>query len=147
MKKERKEKDFVKTPVFKGGIKAMKEFVQQNLRYPKEALENKIEGSVHLRYTVNNKGKVIRAKVVSGIGYGCDEEAIRLVKLFNFYITKGGKSKREYHKTVSIHFRLPKAAKANPVKNMQINYSVTTTSTPAEEQGKNNNTYSYTLKL
>lgn len=151
MKKERKEKDFLKTPVFKGGIKAMKEFVKAQLKYPEEALKEKIEGSVHLRYTVNQKGNVIRVKVVSGIGHGCDEEARRIVKLFKFDVSHGGKSKLEYNKTISVHFRLPKGKKAEvnaPIQ--QFSYSITSTPKPKKQDKippKPVGKYAYTLNL
>lgn len=152
MKKERKVKDFLKTPVFKGGMKAMKAFVSEHLKYPEEALKEKVEGSVHLKYTVNHRGKVIRTKVVSGIGHGCDEEAQRIVKLMKFDVSKGGKSKFEYQKKISIHFRLPKQKQPEAVAPTQLTYSVTTkvkvTSKKKEKPVSSpTNTYSYTIKL
>ena len=80
MEKERKEKHFIQKPIYEGGIKAMKLFIRENLKYPKTALENRIEGTVALRYTINHKGKVVKVKIISGIGHGCDKEAERLVK-------------------------------------------------------------------
>ena len=51
-------KNFIKKATYPGGSEALKKFVKNNLCYPKKALNHKIEGSVFLRYEVNEKGKV-----------------------------------------------------------------------------------------
>ncbi len=107
MKKEKKDKDFVKSPYFEGGRAAMDAFVKKELRYPKEALTSKIEGRVSLQYTVDYKGKVMEARVISGIGHGCDEEALRIVRSLVFKVPEHGKIKSKYSRKVHIHFRLP----------------------------------------
>ncbi|HPH46046.1 MAG TPA: carboxypeptidase-like regulatory domain-containing protein, partial [Chryseolinea sp.] len=63
-----------------GGRKAYKQYLDKNLRYPVVALENKIEGKVTIEFTVGTTGALSEFKVVRGLGYGCDEEVIRLVK-------------------------------------------------------------------
>ena len=67
MKKERKESSFIKKPVYLGGSKAMKEFIAKELVYPKEALENKIEGTVRMRYDIDYKGIVFNVYILSGL--------------------------------------------------------------------------------
>jgi protein TonB len=86
----------------------MKKFIAENLKYPKVALENKVEGTVHLDYKLNHKGEVIDSKVISGLGNGCDEEALRLVKLLKFEPARNRKLKVTFNKKIQIHFRLPK---------------------------------------
>ena len=78
-KRSAKDKHFLKQPIYKGGQKVMDKVIQENLKYPKEALANKIEGSVYLRYGIDYKGNVIETKVISSLGYGCAEEAVRIV--------------------------------------------------------------------
>ena len=84
MKKKKGKDDFIRKHEYPGGSKAYREFIQSNLVYPKEAIENKIEGSVFAEYEVDFEGKVKTAKILHGIGYGCDEEALRLIKLLKF---------------------------------------------------------------
>lgn len=79
-----KEKKFLKLPEYPGGNKAFKEFIRQNLRYPAQALEKRVEGTVYVEYEVSDTGKVGSAEVSKGIGFGCDEEAIRLVKMLKY---------------------------------------------------------------
>ncbi len=111
MRKERKDKHFLKKPAYPGGSKAMRTFLSKQKVYPKEALEQKIEGTVHLRYTINHRGSVVRTKVIVGLGHGCDEEAARIVKLLKFEVPPTRKVKVQYHKTIQIHFKLPKEMK------------------------------------
>lgn len=109
MHKEKKDKHFIQKPVYEGGPKAMRAFISKNLRYPKEALAHKIEGTVSLNFTINYQGKVTEVKIISGLGYGCDEEAIRVVRLLKFEVAKIRKMKVKFHKNLNVHFRLPKA--------------------------------------
>jgi TonB family protein len=82
-KKGRKKK-FVKLPVYPGGSAYFKRFIYDNLIYPEEALAKGIEGSVYVSYTVDDMGVVIEARVTRGLGYGCDEEALRLIRLLRY---------------------------------------------------------------
>lgn len=50
------------------------------IRYPKEALAAKISGTVIMEMDSNERGILSNPIVITGIGYGCDEEAIRCVK-------------------------------------------------------------------
>lgn len=132
MQKERKDKHFINKPIYEGGPKAMKQFVKDNLKYPKEAFENKVEGSVSLKYTIDYKGKVVAVKVISGIGYGCDEEATRLVMLFKFTVEKNRKVRATFNKNIQIHFRLPKKKEKEQVQ-QQIQYNFINTEKETEE--------------
>src|SRR6188508_2490679 len=107
MKKERKDKDFIKAPYLEGGKAALEAFVKKELRYPKEALEAKVEGTVSVRYTVDYKGKVTEASIISPLGHGCDEEALRIVRSLVFKVPNDGKIKSKYSRKLHIHFRLP----------------------------------------
>lgn len=146
MKKKRKEKHFIDKPEYLGGLSAMRTFIKKNLKYPDEALEKKIEGSVYCTYQVSYKGKVEKVKVISGLGYGCDEEAIRLIKLLKFTPPKAPrKMKIWFNKKLRIHFRLPKTKpspkekKINPPKyNVSVSYS-----TPPKKK----TIYSYTITI
>lgn len=63
-----------------GGRRVFKQYLTQNLRYPREALLNSVEGRVTVQFTVTPTGELTDFKVVRGLGYGCDEELIRLIK-------------------------------------------------------------------
>ncbi len=63
-----------------GGRKAFKKYLVDNMRYPEQAIENKIQGKVTIQFTVQQSGVLNDFKVVKGLGYGCDEEVIRLIR-------------------------------------------------------------------
>jgi TonB family protein len=63
-----------------GGRKAFKQYLEKNVRYPEQALKNKVEGKVTIQFSVGMTGQMSDFKVIRGIGYGCDEEVIRLIK-------------------------------------------------------------------
>jgi len=145
MKKDRKEKKFIKSPAFKGGMKALREFVATNLQYPKAALDNKTEGTVHLRYSINRDGKTFNIKVVKGIANGCNEEAQRIVSLFKFEMPKNRAGKLIFHKTLQIHFRLPKQTVSklpSPPKNKEIEISYT-----ISKESNDSRYYGYSIEL
>jgi len=111
MKKDKNPPKLLTKVVYPGGEKAMSRFVQTHLNYPSEAMENEIEGDVLIKYRVGSHGKVLDAKVEKGIGSGCDEEALRLVKLLKFNSQVNKKIKSYHNMSVTIHFRLPVAKK------------------------------------
>lgn len=67
-------------PQFPGGEREMMRFIKNNLRYPLAAQENNIQGTVILNFVVNREGKIINLKVLKGIGFGCDEESIKVME-------------------------------------------------------------------
>ena len=69
-----------KSPEYKGGSRAMYKFLNQNIEYPSEAIKNKISGKVFLRFIVEKDGSLSDIQLMKGIGFGCDLEAIRVVK-------------------------------------------------------------------
>ncbi len=153
MQKEKKDKHFIKKPIYKGGKKALREFITQSLQYPKEAQAAKIEGTVVVKYTVNHLGKVIDSKVISGLGYGCDEEAQRVVSLLEFDVPKSRGVKVLHHLNVQIHFKLKKVVRRKPSTsapaNLQYKYVITPSSSEEKttEKVKEKPAYQYTVKI
>jgi TonB family protein len=70
----------VKLALPKGGLRAYNKYLEKNLRYPAEAIENKVKGKVTIQFVVTTAGDLTDFNVVKGLGHGCDEEVIRLVK-------------------------------------------------------------------
>jgi len=63
-----------------GGRKAFKKYLVDNMRYPERAIENKIQGKVTVQFTIQPSGVLNDFKVLKSLGYGCDEEVIRLIR-------------------------------------------------------------------
>ena len=66
-------------PTFPGGSAKFIEFISQNLKYPKKALRANVEGKVIVSFIVEADGNLSEIEVVKGIGYDCDEEAVRVL--------------------------------------------------------------------
>ena len=67
-------------PEFPGGQKAFGKFLGSNIQYPLSARDNKIEGKVYIGFVVEKNGELSDLKIIKGIGGGCDEEALRVMK-------------------------------------------------------------------
>ncbi len=89
-------------PEFPGGTKAMRKFLADHLRYPDAAVKQKVQGKVYCGFVVNTDGSLSDFNVLKGIGYGCDEEAIRLLRLMPTW--KPGKRSG---KPVRVKYNLP----------------------------------------
>ena len=73
-------------PSFPGGTQKLKEFIEENLRYPKELEESCVQGRVIVRFIVERNGKLSNVKVVKSVHPALDKEAIRIVKLMPRWI-------------------------------------------------------------
>lgn len=63
-----------------GGMKAFYQYVGKNMKYPRQARKMGIEGRVFVQFVVDKDGQLTAVKAVKGIGGGCDEEAVRVIK-------------------------------------------------------------------
>jgi TonB family protein len=70
-----------KTPEFKGEITAFSNFLGQNLRYPEAMRKKNIQGKVYISFVVEKDGTLSNFHTLRGIGYGAEEESIRVLKL------------------------------------------------------------------
>ena len=73
-------------PEFPGGHQALMKFLSENIQYPEEAKESKIQGRVFVQFTINEIGKICNVKVVRSVSPELDQEAIRVVKLMPDWI-------------------------------------------------------------
>ena len=74
--------DFVETsatPV--GGMEAFYRFLSKNMDYPRQARRMGVEGRVFIRFVVERDGSLSNLEAIRGVGAGCDEEALRVLKL------------------------------------------------------------------
>jgi len=67
-------------PAYPGGIEKFYEFLGKNIKYPPMAAENNIQGNVFVSFTVEKDGSLTDIKIDRKLGYGTDEEAIRVLK-------------------------------------------------------------------
>ncbi len=67
-------------PEFPGGEEGLFDYIQKNLKYPKQAVDSNTTGRVTINFVVNDDGSITDVKLARGIGNGCDEEAIKIIK-------------------------------------------------------------------
>jgi TonB family protein len=94
--------DYEAMPEYPGGMPALSNFLRSQLKYPKEAKKRNIGGTVFVGFVVDNTGQVKDVKVVKGIGFGCDEEAVRVVAAFPPW-----NPGRQRGQAVSVRYALP----------------------------------------
>jgi TonB family protein len=105
--KKNQGKDFYRAveemPKLKGGLNS----IQSQLKYPEMAVKAGIEGTVNVDFIVDKNGNVENPQILRGIGGGCDEEALRVVKKAKFEpaMHKGELVRVKY--SVPIRFQLP----------------------------------------
>lgn len=89
-------------PEFLGGVDSLVAYINQHQTYPAEAARAGISGRVFVSFVVSKTGDVTNVTVLKGLGYGCDEEAARLVREMPRWIP--GKQNDEY---VNVKFNIP----------------------------------------
>ena len=89
-------------PAFPGGEAKLMEYVGKNIKYPQIARETGIQGRVFIGFVVEPDGSVSNVKLLRGIGGGCDEEAMRVVKSMPKW--KPGKQRG---KAVRVSYQIP----------------------------------------
>jgi protein TonB len=89
-------------PAFPGGEQKLMEYVGKNIKYPQIARETGIQGRVFIGFVVEPDGSVSNVKLLRGIGGGCDEEAMRVVKSMPKW--KPGKQRG---KAVRVSYQIP----------------------------------------
>ncbi len=94
-------------PTFGGGSQALEMYFNNNIDFPQEAIDNNVEGTVLVSFTIDEDGTIGNAKATGGkLGYGLDEEAVRVVKSMQTWTAgtiKGKKVKAWY--TLPVTFR------------------------------------------
>jgi len=89
-------------PGYPGGDAARIKYLQENIKFPVMAIESGIQGTVYVTFVVEKDGRITNVKVLRGIGGGCDEEAVRVIK--NMPRWKPGKQRG---RAVRVQFNMP----------------------------------------
>ena len=100
-------------PEFEGGVAAFNAYIMKEIRYPLQARQAGVEGRVDVEFVVRKDGSISHVEAMKGIGGGCDEEAVRVVKILPPFkpATQNGKPAR-VRMVVPIVFKL-KARETN----------------------------------
>jgi hypothetical protein len=95
--------DLAQVPLFIGGPVEYRDFIQANLRYPSVAKEFDVRGTVIASFVVGSNGfpEKESRKIIKGLGYGCDEEVLRIINLMPRWspARKSGEVRQLYYMT------------------------------------------------
>ena len=103
-KAQTKEDEFIcifdPMPEFKGGMKALQTFLEQNLKYPNTVC---VSGKVYIQFIVEKNGKITNPIILKSLSKKCDAEALRVVKLMPRWIpAKDFRSKKPFRTKFAI---------------------------------------------
>ena len=102
--------NYERHPEFPGGMTALESFLRQHVQYPGEAAKAKVQGRVFVNFVIDTLGQVGQVRVLKGLGYGCDEEAIRVLKFMPNWIPGQQRGKK-----VNVEYNLPILFPQEPV--------------------------------
>ena len=91
-----------KAPEFPGGEEALYKYLEENIHYPEQAKKDGITGTVKISFWIEKDGSITHAWIISDIGGGCGDEALRAVKNMPKW-----KPAQQSGKSIRIEFTLP----------------------------------------
>jgi periplasmic protein TonB len=89
-------------PYFEGGEQGLLKYISKKIKYPRAAVNEQVEGIVVVSFVVNRQGEITDATILKGLGYGTDEEALRVINSMPNW-TPG----RQNGKPVAVRYTLP----------------------------------------
>ena len=89
-------------PEFPGGVEAMMKYIYANIQYPKEAIENGIQGRVTVQFVVSKTGAIEDINVIGKLDPVCDKEAVRVIQGMPKWIPG-----KQNGKAVPVYFIVP----------------------------------------
>ncbi len=90
------------SPEFPGGTSALMQFLAKNIKYPAAAARANVQGKVFVQFVVSKQGKIRDLRILKGIGFGCDEEAVRVVSIMPDW-----KPAQQNGQNVAVQYNLP----------------------------------------
>jgi TonB family protein len=67
-------------PQYAGGQTSLDEYINNNIEYPQEAIDNNVEGVVNVQFAIDEKGNISNVSTIGNkLGYGLEEQAIKVV--------------------------------------------------------------------
>ena len=89
-------------PEFPGGLQSMMKFIKQNYKKPRKANELGISGRIFVQFVVDKSGTIKNVSIAKGIGHGCDEEAVRVLKMMPKWVPG-----KQNGRAVSVKYMVP----------------------------------------
>ena len=140
--KKKKKTKFLEKPLYPGGAKALREFVNAHLQYPQDAMDQHVEGVVTVAYQVNDDGEVENPTVVKSLCPSCDEEALRIVRMLRYDKVRNRGIRLKMNSKLNINFHLAPAPAQSTV---TYTYTPSSKKSAGNKSGTNPGGYSYSI--
>jgi TonB family protein len=111
-----------RVPEFPGGIKSLYEYLGANIRYPEAAAKAKVQGKVFVSFVVTSEGDIKDIQILKGLGFGADQESIRVVSTMPRW-----KPGMQSGKPVNVRYNLPIAFQLEDDKKAEVGSATDTT--------------------
>lgn len=89
-------------PEFEGGMAAWAKYIQKNLRYPPQAMEDGLQGKVFVSFVIEKDGSISNVTVIRGVAGSLDQEALRVIQKSPKW--KAGMQNKQY---VRVRYNIP----------------------------------------
>jgi len=96
---------------YPGGMEGLYKYVAGEIRYPKAARSQSVEGQVWVQFVVERDGSLSNVKTTNGIGGGCDKEAVRVLESVKSFTPA-----KQRGRTVRVRMAMPLTFKLKPGK-------------------------------
>ena len=140
--KKKKKKKFLEKPLYSGGAKALREFVNAHLQYPQDAMDQRIEGVVTVAYQVTDDGIVENPVVVKSLCPSCDEEALRIVNMLRYDKVRNRGIRLKMNSKLNINFHLAPAPAQSTI---TYTYTSSSKKSGGHKPSKSSGGYSYSI--
>lgn len=77
---------FKRPATYIGGQQAIQTVIDRHMAYPEKAQEYAVEGTVEVQFSIDRNGQVTSTTITQSLGFGCDEEALRLAEFLTDWV-------------------------------------------------------------
>lgn len=109
-------------PIFTHEKISLAGFVAANLKYPEAAIKQNLSGVVTVAFVLEPHGKISNTHIVNSLGAGCNEEALRIVRLIKWMPGTINHKAVRTRMSISIHFSLEEGSDGNFNPNVKSSY-------------------------
>ncbi|KAF0198780.1 MAG: TonB family protein [Bacteroidetes bacterium] len=109
-------------PIFTNDKINLAGFIAANLVYPEAAIKQNVSGVVKIAFVVEPHGRISNTKIVNSLGAGCNEEAIRIIRIMKWMPGTINRQAVRARMSISINFSLDQGPDGNFNPNIKSSY-------------------------
>ncbi|MFH1121695.1 MAG: energy transducer TonB [Bacteroidota bacterium] len=109
-------------PIFTNDKINLAGFIAANLVYPEAAIKQNVSGIVKISFVVESHGRISNTSIVNSLGAGCNEEALRLIRMIKWMPGTVNRMAVRTRMSISIHFNLDPGPDGNFNPNIKSSY-------------------------